>query len=77
MKGKDLSIYEIIEGRIKLQSVKRYLEYCGIPVRSDFINTEKFRRIYSNWTLLERRNFLNKVVGFKANQLKEIIENKF
>ena len=63
------NLAEIIKGRLALQSIKRFFEYHGIPPTPNFAETEKFKRIYSEWTPFQKKNFLHKMAGFKSEQL--------
>ncbi len=76
MKNKDEDkILFIIENRLKLQSIQRYLDDFKIPKDNAkfFFSKEFAAKFYKNWNEFKKKDFLINIVGkSNLNKMKEL-----
>ena len=64
----------VVESRLKLQSVQRYLIENGVRPDTQFLTSDKFKEKYSGWTAFKKKIFLTTVAGPYWKKMQKEIE---
>ena len=70
------SLEFILENRLELQSVRRYLDANQVQPNKNFLKSAAFKEQYNKWPEYKKRDFLSTLAGPQWKAMQEMIENE-
>jgi len=67
----------ILEGRLELPSVRRYLEENKLPISTSFFQSADFKeKFYNTWSEYKKKDFLFTMAGVEWKEMQIMIEKE-
>ena len=70
------SLAFILENRLEMQSVRRYLDANRVKPNKNFFKSAEFKELYNQWPEYKKKDFLSTLAGPQWKAMQEMIEKE-